>query len=167
MILIYQAIKKLLQTVTDLEEVEWFTGQYDQNGEDSTAVACAAYIEFSPINWIQLGGGVQSANFDTTIHVVSEDLGRGDSRIEQHLELVKEVYLALQQKSVKLSDLLLSPPAIDAIIINSMVRKSTTTNHTLTNLQSTTMTFNTYGFDVSAVPDLQSLLATLSLTTQY
>jgi hypothetical protein len=167
MILIYQSIKELLAVVTDLEEVEWFTGQFDQDGDDATAVSTGAYIQFSPVQWQQMGGGVQSSVFDTTIHVVSEDLGRGDTRIEQHLALVIKVYIALQQKSVRLSDLLANPPVIDAVIINSMVRKSTTTNHTLSNLQVTAMSFETYGFDISAVPTLQDLLAGLLLNTQY
>jgi len=166
--LIYQAIKHLLNTVTDLREIAWFADQYAQTGDDAMSIEAAAYIEFEPITWMQTGKFGQEAIIGFLVHVVSEEIGQDtDKRIESHLSLVDDVYKAIQGRGVKASDILIPPPQSDYVIINTIVRKSTTLNHDLANLAATIMRFEAKVQDLSAMPATQTVLATPVLSTSY
>lgn len=167
----YLLIKQQLGTITGLKQVDWYTGQFDQNGDQAQIVDCAAFIEFDPIDMLQKGGRVQEATVVFTVYLVNHVLIEGDARYTDptinHLGLMNDIYKKLTHYSARLSEL----PAFasvagteqDIVVVNSLVRTNITTIQELSNLLVTQQVFQGTWIDQSAHPDLQSVTANLLL----
>jgi hypothetical protein len=172
---IYILLKERLATIQELKEVQWYLGQYDQNGEQALVVDTAAYIEFEPIEWMQMGQQIQQATVGFNVHFVQECVYGDDTRVVDttlnHLELANQIFRTLQGWSGRLSDIpslgIFPNSPTDKQIINTIVRTGSTSQHDLENLIVTVQRFQATCIDLNAVPQYQSILATLKITTEY
>lgn len=164
---IYQVIKGHLETqVTDLKLVDWYLGQFAQQGEDAVRATPAAYIRFTPLEWQHLKGphNVQRAVMELEIHLVS-DTAYGDGRdmtdetYIDHLGIEAKIYRALQGRRFMLSaapgyeDLEGEPG--DRVLVESIVRTMTEPHDELDNLIVTVLVFQSNIFDYAASPDIE------------
>lgn len=164
---IYQVLKAHLETqVTELKLVDWYLGQFAQQGEDAVRITPAAYIRFTPLEWQHLKGphNVQRAVMELEIHLVS-DTAYGDGRdmtdetYIDHLGIEAKIYRALQGKRAMLSaapgyEELADTPG-DRILIESLVRTMTEPHDQLDNLIVTVLVFQGNIFDYSASPGFE------------
>lgn len=165
---IYELIKNRLSQIAELKDVQWYTGQYAQNGDQSLYIDSAAYIEFMPIAWQTKGKNLQEAVLEFDIHAMSEAITEDDERILNvdiaHLELVQSIYTKLQAYQANLSDLpafasLPNPPQI----INTIVRTNTTPDHSFNNILVTIQRFQCTVQDLTAIATLQPVSPNLQL----
>ena len=168
---IYKLLKQRIAEISNLKEVLWFNGQYNQTGEQTLYVDRAAYIEFMPVAWQTRGQLMQEAVLEFDVHLVTETLGDNDERILDadvaHLDLLQEIFLKLQGWQAQLSDLpefagMTNSPKI----INSIVRTGTTPDHTLSNLLISVQRFQCTVFDINAVPVYTPVTVALNLIVE-
>jgi hypothetical protein len=167
----YLLIKQALESIPTLKQVDWYTGQFDQNGEQTQIVDSAAFVEFDPIDMLQKGGRVQEAVISFTVYLVHHVVLDGDRRYTDatinHLGVMNEIYQKLTHYSARLSAI----PAYaaqagtpqDVVVVNSLVRTSIAPIQELSNLLVTQQGFQGTWIDQSAHPDLQLVNANLLL----
>jgi hypothetical protein len=169
---VYLLLKQRLEEIGELKEVDWYTGQYSQDGEQTMYVPDAAYIEFDPLSFDQLGKRTQSADLSFSVHFVQDCVLDGERRMTDatlnHLGLVQDIYKKLSHWEAMLSGLsefaaLLDTPG-DIKVINSIVRTRLSPDHSLKNLLVTVQSFRFPYKDLSATPEYQQVLAQLNLT---
>ncbi len=172
---VYKAIKKAIGDQIDgINDLDWYLGQYDQDGDNTLYTTPAVYIEFQPMDWEQLKVGVQACNLMVSIHAVNASLYDTDQRIldaaSNHLELENSVYRALQGFRCMLSYLPeyagLAGGANDRVLLESMVRQRTYPDHDINRLLVSVQEFKTRIYDYSAEPQYQEVIANLNLTAE-
>lgn len=167
---VYILLRERLKEITELKEVDWYTGQDAQTGEQAMLVDAAAYIEFQPIEWQSLLGGIQQAVVSFDVHFVQDRVLDGDGPIINadilHLDIVRSIYTKLQGFSALLSDLpglsALAGTKQDAVVVNDIVRELLSNDHSLSNLMVTTQRFRCMIRDYAAAPIYQ-IIANLNL----
>lgn len=145
---IYNHLKAHLAGVSSIEDVNYFLGQYDVETSDSVLYATPAlYIEFDTIEWQQLAKNIQKAELRFAIHLVTESNFDDDERIldttPDHLGLSNEVFKKLQGHRLKQGD---------QILMETIVRVSSTFDHVLMPVIVTKQEFTCIIFDYSAYP---------------
>lgn len=170
---IYFLLKNRLSSISELEEIDWFTGQYLQNGEQAMTVSTGCYLEFMPGQWQTLGDGQQQMALEFDVHLVQDCVLPGDERIldpMDHLGIAESIYKVLHRWGAMLSDLpafaALAGTDEDVVVINSITRVSSTPDHNLSNLMVTVQRFACLVRDVSASPEYQDVSAILNLNTE-
>jgi len=165
---IYQCLKNHLQTeVTELKLVDWYLGQFAQLGDDAVRATPAAYIRFTPLEWMHLKGphNVQRAVMELEIHLVSDtaygdDRDMTDTTYIDHLGIETKIYKAMQNKRFMLSDTpgyeAMAGTANDLVLIESMVRNLTVPHDGMDNLIITVLVFQSNIFDYSASPAMDA-----------
>jgi len=169
---IYYLLRNRLQEITELLEVDWYTEQDAQLGDQAQYVETGAYIEFSPILWQTQGQLMQQAALEFDIHLVQDTVLDGEERMTntalEHLLLVDKIFKKLQGFSGLLSDLpgnsALKGTDDDIVFINSVLRLNSIPQHSLSNLIVTTQRFQCTIIDLGAMPQYQEVLANLNLT---
>lgn len=97
----YIQLKELLQTsivanLPTVKSVDWFNDQYKNTKDQKAESYPAIYIEIlDPVNWKQLGDGLQTAKMSIQLHVVLFNLKDEPNAV---LELAQLLHLAIQQK---------------------------------------------------------------------
>jgi hypothetical protein len=164
---IYKIIKQKLRQDVGLEAA-WYTGQYEQTGEQVLFEQAACFVEFSPISFIQRGMDAQQATLEFTVHVVHESLGGDDARILdiEHLEKVDACFIALQGFSATVQDV----PGYtgmfnDTVLINRIERTTLTMDHRMSNLLVTLIQFRTIIWDYKAMPIAATVSPQLQIIT--
>lgn len=146
---IYKALKERLETIPDVDEVDYFLGQYLQAEGGSVLYSDEAlFIEFLPIPWQSLRGGVQKAVLNFRIHAVSSCLYDDENRligtgVFDHMGLVTKVFQSLQNfRAIEPSG---------NVLFESVVRIRTEPNHDLDLVMVTVQEFQATIFDYSAI----------------
>lgn len=100
---IKEAIKTLINaSVPTIKSVEFFNEQYTNTEKQKAEAYPALYIEIlDPINWVQMGDGVQAGTMKIQLHTVVVNLSDFPDAV---LELEQLVFLALQQNYFKYQD---------------------------------------------------------------
>ena len=168
---VYILLKNRLSEIAEFKEIDWFTGQYDQSGEQELAVDAGCYIEFFPGDWQTLGAGQQQTVLLFDVHLVQDCVLVGDKRVLSnslnHLALAQNIYTKLQGWGAMLSDISafsgLAGTSEDVVIINEIVRMATTPDMRLKKIIVTVQRFSCLIRDVSASPQYQEISATLNL----
>lgn len=171
---VYFLLKNRLSSIAELDEIDWFTGQYEQNGEQALTVSTGCYLEFMSAQWQTLGDGQQQAALEFDVYLVQHSVLSGDERISDpvmdHLGIVDKIHKALHRWGAMLSDLpafsALAGTEDDIVIINSIVRTGSTPDHNLSNLLVTAQRFSCLVRDISASPEYQETIANLNLNTE-
>lgn len=167
----YQLIQQRLQNIATLKQVEWYTGQFDQDGQQTLAATPAAFIEFEGITMQQKGKQTQVGVINFSVYTVDAVLSTGGLRITDatinHLSNVEEVYKQLTHYAAPLSDLpafgALKGTQSDITIVNSLTRTNIQFIQQLSNLLVTVQTFQGSFVDVSATKEYQKVQATLQI----
>lgn len=159
----YQIIKKkLLADVAQVKLVDWYLDQYNKNDKATQVLtAPSVFIEFRPIETQQLSFGLQMAEVEVFIHLVTTNMYANDKRVEKtnprdHANIFDAIMKSLSGFSAKLSYLdefvALKDTANDKTIFNSMTRDGIpVTPHAIRKLQVTVQSFTTLVFDHAAV----------------
>lgn len=152
---IYIAVRDRLKTITSLKEVTWYTQQDVYSNKNEMYAIPVCYIEFDTIVFNSLPNKMQMAQrqFQFKVRTVSESYEDTEDAVLGHLELVQEVYLALQGYAHAVGD---------KQILNSVRRVSLKTDHQLSNLLVTEQTFECIAFDESAMPTYEKKKLTYS-----
>jgi hypothetical protein len=165
----YLILKQTLEAAVTVGEVDYWLGQYLQNGESVWHVSDGVYIEFMEIPTEQLGGNAQLLQTRVRIHVAQECVYDDGSRITDatvnHLQMCEDVYKVLNGRDFYLSLLAafaaLAGTANDRIVINTMSRTQITPDHTLSNRLVTVQEFSCTIYDYTAMLELITKQASL------
>jgi len=158
---IYQHLKSHLATITDVEAVDYYLGQDEQDDAGSVLYTTPSlFIEFLEVPWMQLGKQVQRATLNFIIHTVTDSIYDDEDRILDpafdHLALVNEVYKKLQGHRYKDGDF---------VIMETIERVSTTPDHSLNVIIKTSQEFRCTIFDYEAYPITQTTqIDTITIT---
>lgn len=171
----YQITKQRLQsTVPELKEVEWFLHQYDENKREAGFVTAepGVYIEYPEIETQQLGYGIQMADVEWTLHLVTSNVYEGDKRIQKlnasdHAVIMDKIYVNLLNWSSKLSYLpafasLESTPN-DQRVIGTISRTGITPPHDLKSLMVSKQKFRCVMYDHAANPTFTHLVKSIEV----
>jgi hypothetical protein len=172
---IYILLRNRLKEIAELDEVDWYTGQDEQDGQQEMIVQNGCYIEFMPADFTQLSNMVQQAVIEFDVRLVQDAVYNGEERILdpglQHLDLTAAIYTKLQGFGAMLSHIPalahLQGSAQDIVVINDIQRIGIIPDHSINNLLITVQRFRCLVRDVAAVPALQPILATLQLDVHY
>jgi len=94
---LYEAIKQHLNTVEDVEHIDWFNDQYRNFESEKAIPRQAVFVEIlDPVNWGQMGDG-QNGTVRVKLHCVIFDIK--DSPVPA-LEYTQKVMMALQRKDM-------------------------------------------------------------------
>lgn len=149
----FKAIKaRLTSEVTDLKYFDWFNNQFEKIEEDVPFNLPAAFIEFAPIDWQQLGRLHQAAEVNFLIHVADMQLGESSSIDPDlvananlaHLELCDKIYAALQNFNGNMVN--------PALPFSSICRTGNTMDHDNEGLVITAIPFRVRLFEAVATP---------------
>jgi hypothetical protein len=174
---IYLALEKQLQAqVPLLKEIEWYAEQYnDTNDGNLVWIEPCVFLEFLPVAWEQLGDiKIQGGTLITKVHIVTESAYEDKKRFtaHHHLQIDRAVFHALQGFACMLS----FTPGLeqyentpdDHAIINTMIRTSSESEHTLSKFIVTIQTYECYVYDLSFIAASSNqqteVTATLDLT---
>jgi hypothetical protein len=147
--------------------------QYD-SAESEVWATPAVYIEFRPIEWATLGGGIQRAVLTFDVHLVTDSMLDGDKRVVDtlavnHFAAHDGVFRALQGFRCNLSYL----PAFSAltgaadwVLIESVVRTASHVLHRQGNLLVSVQTFAATVKDYAAVPNFITVVAIPVVTAE-
>lgn len=147
---IYTALKDRLETVANIDEVDYYLGQYlQQEGGNRLYSDQALFIELLPIEWQSQRGNTQKAVLSFRVHTVSACLYDNEDRlvgtgVYNHMELVTEVFKTLQNFRV------VQNPSGN-VLLESIVRTLTEPNHDLDVVMVTVQEFDCTIFDYSAI----------------
>lgn len=153
---IYQVLKAHLANVPNVEDVDWYLGQYSQDDSGSILYATPSlYIEFRPIDWKTLPNKVQRGVLSFIVHTVTDSVYDDDERFLDsqfdHLQLVDNVFAALEGKRFSNSG---------KTILETIVRRSVTPDHNLEGIIVTTQEFQSVVFNYEARPQKQVIQIT-------
>jgi phage gp37-like protein len=160
---IYSHLKAHLATITGIEQVDYYLGQYDQNDKDSVLYSTPAlFIEFAPIQWLLHAKNIQRAILTFTIHTVTDSVYDDDERIlnsvNDHFAYVTEVYKKLAGHRHKVGD---------QVLMETIERLSTTPDHVLDVIIVTKQEFRCVIFDYSALPQTTTTqIQSINITPQ-
>lgn len=148
---IYQVLKTHLGNIPEVEEVDWFLDQYNQDDEGSVLwITPSLFLEFQPIPWMTLSQNVQRAVLTFVVHTVTDSVYDDDERIldaaTDHLQLVDDVFASLQGK--RFAD-------NGRTIMETIVRTSMIPDHSIEGIIVTTQEFKSVIFNYSARPQKQ------------
>lgn len=169
---VYTALKQRLNTELDWKnELDWYLHQYDQDGEEVIYTTPAVFVEFVTVEWNTYPDNRQRGVMEFRIHLVNECNYDTDQRILDatlnHLGQESEVFRALMGWGCKLSYITayaaLNGTDNDAVLINDIIRTRTDPDHELSNLLVSVQTFQANVYDYNALPQWQSIVATLNL----
>lgn len=171
--LYYIAIRDYLQTaIPELENIDWYLGQFLQEGDDAVLITPAVYIRFQPITWKTRPNKIQvSTNAQIEIWLVSET-AYGDERDMldtthiNHIAIESKIFQALMNKRFSIQDAV--PASTETFtMMESMVRTQSTIHDLLDNLIITTQTFQTTIYDISATPNYNQILIDLNCDMNF
>lgn len=164
---IYKCLKARLENSTAMP-CYWYTGQYDQDGQQALFEQAVCFIEFMPMNFSRGQQDAQMAVMQFDVHIVQESIGGEDDRIlgVEHLEKVDDVFLALQGFRAKVDEVpgYIGQPD-DTTLINPCVRISMTPDHRMSNILATILRFETTVWFYKAVKLGQPVNVNLQLQT--
>lgn len=146
---VYLGLKTRLGVIPDVEEIDYYLGQYEQGERGSVLYTEEAlFIEFLPISWETLRNKVQKAVLTFRIHAVSACVYDDEDRILgtgvlDHMGLVSQVFQQLQNFRI------IEPSG--QVILESIVRVQEEPNHDLDVVIATVQEFNATMFDYSAM----------------
>jgi len=142
---IYTVIANRLKAeVTGLKQVGWYTGPGQQAKQLATP---GAYIELLPMQTFAERGREQRADIRFKVHLVTTALQVSDQRaLDSHLDLVDEVFSALQGWTAALSDAGGSYAALagtpgDYYLLHTINRSEVAPDHRLSPLMDSVQTF--------------------------
>lgn len=173
--LVYSALKKRLVASTEPEYLEWFYGQYDESemeeGGELLWTTPAQFIEFLPLDWETRPMGIQTSVLRFNVHLVNESFDPGEQRILNaslnHLGGESAIFKALMNFRCLLSYVPgfedLEGTEDDRVLIESIVRESTESDHTMRRQLVSVQRFSCRIFDYSALPNWTDVLAGLDL----
>lgn len=69
---IYSLIKQSLQHIDDIKHIDLWNNQVAMAEEEQAFLTPAVFVEFEPIQWMQLLNGVREATITTNIHIVTD-----------------------------------------------------------------------------------------------
>lgn len=143
---VYLALKKrLLSELSPAPAyVDWYYGQYlDDENEAPLWDTPAIFIEFLPIQWTNLNGGLQQARLSFNVHLVNTCLSEGAERITDtaaldHLGMAGSVFRSLhqfrcQQSYVPGFEALVGTPD-DVLLLDGISRERSEPDHSLSRL---------------------------------
>lgn len=173
----YSAIKRRLTTqVPALKIVDWFMQQYtEKEGEPWLWQTPAAFIEFQELEWETLRGGLQRAEMNFAIHLVTESFGDSDAKLYDayavdHFALAATIHQKMMNFRALLSYLpeyaALANTVNDAVLIESLVRDSTIPIHQMSNLMVSVHVYKGMVYDYGGVANWATVMATLNETAE-
>lgn len=174
---IYLTIKQLLSdAVPELNHIDYYLGQFDQEGDIALVETPAALLKYNSIKWNTLQGNVQQGLFQFEIFLAT-DTRYGDERDItdtthiDHLAIESKIFKALMNKRVKLSALpgfeSLEGTENDSVLLESITRSASDPHITLNNLVITGQMFESVIYDYSAIPQWQTILASLECDIDF
>ena len=167
----FQLIQQQIKTVSELKEVEWYMGQFEQSGEQVLFTTPGAYIEFDTLAMDQLACKTQESIISFSVYLVNESVYDDSKRVTDdtinHLGLLDDIYQALTHYKGMLSDLpsfvSIKNTSADRVVVNTLTRTNVQFIHELSNLVISVQTFKGVFRDISAAPEFQKVSATLKL----
>lgn len=170
---IYILLKQRLETITELDEVDYFLGQFIPNEEGfiEMKVKRGAYIEFEPIEMSSLGGRVQEGVVNFLVHLVDVSLHDSGVRITDttldHMAHVESVYKTLLGHVGYLSSIPgnegLQGTSDDVVIFNGIDRIGIIPDHSLGRILVTSQRFCMMAHDISALTQYNTKQTNLSI----
>lgn len=143
----YIQLKELLQErivsdVSAIKSVAWFNDQYKNTKEQKAESYPAVYIEIlDPVNWKQLGDGLQTAKMNIQLHVVLFNLKDEPNAV---MELAQLLHVAIQRKCLL--------DVNDKQITSELCRISSTLPKMYNQLKVMKVTYECEFYDDSAIP---------------
>lgn len=168
----FQLVEQQLKTITELKQVDWYTGQLNQTGDQTLYTTPAAFIEFEQLQMQQMGNKIQRADINFNVYLVTKSNYNGAKRvIGKHLDLLTAVYQNLTHYSGKLSALpafaALQGTEDDQTVVNTLIRTNVQFIQELSNLVISIQTFQGSFIDTSAHTAYQKILANLQINTAH
>lgn len=172
---VYQALKKRIGEIAEMDRVDWFMNQYNEADESGNVLVYetpVVYLEFPPIEWQQMGSGIQRATISFNAHLVTESVADDDKRIldttyVNHLGIENKVFVKLNNWRTNLSYVdaygSLANTDKDRVLIESIVRKVTEPDHNLSEFVVTVQQFSCVIYDYSGMKNWKKVLAEISL----
>lgn len=168
----YLAIRHLLEAIPTLELVDYDFEQWANPGE--LGASPAAFIGFTVVATTGVGTDryFQRAQVNFTVTVVSTatdttDRAILDETIVDHLGIETDIFRALQNAAVRLSDITASAPAQDCVLVADITRVSVHPPAIREHLLLTQQAFTASVVDISALPQLTTVLASLCVSLRY
>jgi len=164
--------KKLTDDIDELVLVDLDLNQYNQQGDDFVRATPSAYIKFHPINWETIPEQIQKAQLNFDIVLISSTMYGDDRDITDklhidHLTIENKIYTTLMNRRWMLSDhpdyAALKDTELDMVLLETIVRKSTSTHSAIDRIMHTAQNFRANIFDYSAAPVWRKVLAQLEL----
>lgn len=157
---IYKGIRLALSTsVPALKRVLWSNGEYDDQDQNEAWETPSAYIEFEDVYPKSNTNGIQSASVAFAVVLHTSDLKNPDSDSHlEHLDLMQDIYKALQGLSIKEGD---------QTVCNAIERTGIKTDHAQTQGTITRQSFKTFAFDYAAQPTRTLVMATPQIDVSY
>lgn len=177
--LVYSALKAHLTTAMPTAYVDWYFGQYIESemegGGELLYTTPAIFVEFAPIEWVTLPGSIQRTVLRFSVHLVNESMYATDKRFVgdpalDHLGQESQVFRALMNRRFMLSDVpsfaALAGTENDRVLVESIVRKSSESDHVMHRQLVSIQSFEATVYDYSAQPTWATVLAALQLEIQ-
>lgn len=173
--LVYSALKKRVNDQVTPKYTDWYMGQYlepdEENGGQLLWNTPAVFIEFVPLQWDTLGNSVQASNTAFNLHLVNDSLYDDDKRVTDpvlnHFGLETLVFKAMMNWRCMLSYVpgfeALADTDNDRVLIESIVRVSTDTDHGANRQLVSLQQFSCRIYDYSATKQWATVLAALEL----
>lgn len=170
---IYQALKKRLNTETNLRQIDLYFGQDLDENMVWTTPSC--FVQFMPFTWEDMGKKVQAANAVIRLFLMAESHYENDKRITEnvvnapldHIDLGQRVYNKLQGWRCMLSYVDAFAPLAggpdDRVLMETMVRRSSRHDFTLERIMIIEMDFQTRIYDYYSEVAFQTVLAQLQV----
>ena len=168
----YLAVRHLLTPIDALQLVDYDLGQYGADGE--VLASPAVYIGFLPVRTTGFGASTHLQTAQLTIAVtLATEVAYADERaildrqLVDHLGLEAEIFARLQNKGVMLSAYTSPAPPADGCVVSDIARSGYNPPAVRRGLLISQQQFTATVYDVTAVPELRTHLATLEVELRY
>lgn len=161
----YILLRDRLAQIEELNEVDWYTRQDAQTGEQAWSVPIGAYIRFHDVTGMETNQLLQSFTLNFDVILLTENSHEGETEIiSEHMTIANSIFKKLQYWSAYLSDLQEIDEDEDLEFLGIIHRTGFQPHHQLSNIIKTTQTFSCRATDYSAVEDLTTVIPTFEIS---
>ena len=163
----YILLRNRLSGIIELNEVDWYTQQDSQIGEQTWSATIGAYIRFHDVTDMETSTFTQAFILKFDVILLTENSHEGETEIiSEHMTVSNLIFKRIQYWSANLSDLqeVNEVEEEDLEFLGMIHRIGFKPHHKLSNIIKTVQTFSCRAIDYSAVEDLTTVIPTLEIS---